>query len=214
MLPEYDEPVMFRLSTAQGAADRVPDATMLCPLHRAVSTPDAAAARNRPSMLPIPRPLHRLALRIAQPLRLRWWKLARIRTNGCRVVAQNARGDVLMIRHTYHCPDEWMLPGGGVDRGEDPCETATREVREETGCRMTGVVRFGEVVERHGGWTNVVHLVAGRTDDAPVADGREIAEARFIPVEDLPGTVAAKWRERIGLWLERDANSDRPPRCD
>lgn len=165
-------------------------------------------------MFALPRPLHRLALRIVQPLRLRWWKLARVRTTGCCVVVQNAGGGVLMIRHTYHRPDEWMLPGGGVGRDEDPCETAAREVLEETGCRMTGAVRFGEVVEHHGGWTNALHLIAGCTADAPVADGREIAEARFIPVADLPAVASPVWRERIGLWLQRNADSSRPPRCD
>lgn len=151
----------------------------------------------------LPRPLHRLALRIAHPLRVYWWKLAHVRTSGCRVVVRNAHGDVLMIRHTYYYPNEWMLPGGGVGRGEAPCETASREVREETGCRMTGAVLFGEVVERHGGWINVVHLVAGTTRDTPVADGREIAEARFIALEDLPATVSRTWRDRIALWTER-----------
>ncbi len=158
----------------------------------------------------LPPSLHRLALRIAQPLRLRWWKLARVTTTGCRVVVENARGEVLMIRHTYYFPDAWMLPGGGVARGEDPCETAVREVREETGCRMENAVRFGVAVERHGGWTNRVHLVAGTNADAPLADGREIAEARFFAVEALPGTASPLWRERIALWLEREGARTAP----
>jgi 8-oxo-dGTP pyrophosphatase MutT (NUDIX family) len=37
---------------------------------------------------------------------------------------------------------EWCLPGGGVDPGERPSETATREVLEETGLtiRVTGLL--------------------------------------------------------------------------
>jgi 8-oxo-dGTP pyrophosphatase MutT (NUDIX family) len=31
---------------------------------------------------------------------------------------------------------EWCLPGGGVDAGERPAETAVREVYEETGLRI------------------------------------------------------------------------------
>lgn len=149
----------------------------------------------------IPPALHRLALRIAQPLRLRWWKLARVTTHGCRVVAQNADGHILLIRHTYHDSATWMMPGGGIGRGEDALAAAAREVREEAGCRLAGAVRFGEVVERHGGWTNKVQLVGGTTADAPAADGREIAEARFFAPEALPETLSPVSRGRIALWL-------------
>lgn len=34
-------------------------------------------------------------------------------------------------------PGRWTLPGGGVDHGEDPAQTAVRELQEETGLRGT-----------------------------------------------------------------------------
>lgn len=160
-------------------------------------------------MLSIPPALHRLALRIAQPVRLRWWRLARVQTHGCRVVVENAQGAVLLIRHTYHQPDVWMLPGGGLGRQEDVLTAAAREVREEAGCRLEGAVSFGEAAESDGGWTNRVSLVAGMTSDTPAADGREIAEARFFAPDALPGTTSNAARHRIALWLASSARGRR-----
>lgn len=43
---------------------------------------------------------------------------------------------------------KWMLPGGGVEHGEDPCATVVREVLEETGYAVT-VDRLLEVGSDH-----------------------------------------------------------------
>lgn len=43
---------------------------------------------------------------------------------------------VLLVLHAP--TGSWTLPGGGVEHGEDPFETVTRELHEETGCH--GVV--------------------------------------------------------------------------
>ena len=50
---------------------------------------------------------------------------------GVRAEAVDARGRVLMVRHTYL--KGWWLPGGGVDRGETTHVVVVRELREEAG---------------------------------------------------------------------------------
>lgn len=43
-------------------------------------------------------------------------------------VVENAEGNVLLIRHPRR---GWELPGGAVERGEDPRQALVREVEEE-----------------------------------------------------------------------------------
>ncbi|MGI5369954.1 NUDIX hydrolase [Streptomyces sp. A244] len=58
---------------------------------------------------------------------------------------------------------EWVVPGGGMEHGEDPYDTVRREVEEETGYRIevTGLLGvdsshhvfrngFGPAVDHHG----------------------------------------------------------------
>lgn len=46
-------------------------------------------------------------------------------------VVLNAQGEVLLVEHVFHPYHPWGLPGGWVDRREDPAETLIRELREE-----------------------------------------------------------------------------------
>ena len=148
----------------------------------------------------IPASAHRAALRLAHAVRRGWWRLGRPRIAGCRVVALDALGRVLLIRHSYGS-DRWMPPGGGLARGEDPVAAACRELLEETGCRLGGAQLLVAVEERLHGADNRVHVVAGWTADLPVADGREIIEAAFFAVDDLPANMPPSMRARLPGWI-------------
>jgi 8-oxo-dGTP pyrophosphatase MutT (NUDIX family) len=149
----------------------------------------------------LPPPLHRALLRIAQPLRLRIWGLLRREVRGCGVLAFDAEGRLLLVRHSYHEPDRWLLPGGGLARGEDPAVTGARELLEETGCRLGGGVWFSaDLRMMPGGWVNRVELVAGQARGEPRADGREIAEAAFFPLDGLPPTTGSVVHVALALW--------------
>ena len=153
----------------------------------------------------LPAPLHRMMLRLAQRVRLRVWGLLGSEVRGCHVLAFDAAGRLLLVRHSYHEPERWLLPGGGLSRGEDPAQAGTREVAEETGCRLEHACWIGtDLRMMPGGWRNRVELVTGEVSGEPRPDGREIAEAAFFSPGALPpeaGTTVhpslARWRE----WL-------------
>jgi len=95
----------------------------------------------------------------------------------------------------------WALPKGLIDPGEDPATTARREVEEETGVqgrleRKLGDVRYvytwnGERVFKVVSFF-LVRYAGGRIGDIPPEFRKEVAEARWLPLEDAPRLLAYK----------------------
>lgn len=148
----------------------------------------------------IPAPLHRTALRLAHAARLVWWRLRRPTLIGCRVLTQDDAGHVLLVRHHYGSGN-WMLPGGGMKRGEDALLSAGRELAEEVGCQLSDPVLALIAEEPLRGAINRVHVVAGRTQGELRPDGREIAAAGWFDPNDLPEQMSPRQRELLGAWL-------------
>ncbi|WP_374527180.1 NUDIX domain-containing protein [Novosphingobium sp.] len=149
----------------------------------------------------IPPPLHRVALRLADGLRKRWWRLRKPLLLGCRVIAFDEAGRVMLIRHSYGS-NLWMLPGGGIGRGEDPVAAAVREFCEETGCTLIAARLVTITEDPLHGATNRVHVVCGQAKGAPKPDGREIVALGFHAPDDLPEDISPTLAARIGSWLE------------
>ena len=152
----------------------------------------------------IPAPLHRAALRLAHAVRRRWWRLAQVRLNGCRILAFDDAGRILLIRHSYGSGN-WMLPGGGIGRREAPLAAALRELVEETGCRLDNARVFAVVEEPLYGTVNRVHLVTGRALGLPRGDGREVIALGFFPVDALPQPLSPTLQRGLPDWLVRAA---------
>jgi 8-oxo-dGTP pyrophosphatase MutT (NUDIX family) len=95
----------------------------------------------------------------------------------------------------------WALPKGIIARGEDPERTAVREVAEETGCEGESLGKLGDVryVYTFRG-QRVFKVVSfflvryrrGRIGDIPERFRREVAEARWLPLEEAPRLLAYK----------------------
>jgi 8-oxo-dGTP pyrophosphatase MutT (NUDIX family) len=93
----------------------------------------------------------------------------------------------------------WALPKGNLGRDESPEETALREVTEETGLEGISQGKLGDVryvYSRRG--TRIFKVVSfylvryrrGRIDDVPKSFRHEVAEARWIPLQDAPRLLA------------------------
>jgi 8-oxo-dGTP pyrophosphatase MutT (NUDIX family) len=95
----------------------------------------------------------------------------------------------------------WDLPGGGIDRGEEPPAAAVRETREETGYlieieREVGRYRHPSV---YGRGDQLTHVFRARvTGGAPRSCGWETAALRWRAVDDLPRGLEPLQRLMIG----------------
>ncbi|WP_298284772.1 NUDIX domain-containing protein [Novosphingobium sp.] len=153
----------------------------------------------------LPSPVHRMALRTAHALRLRWWRLTKRTVRGCSVIAIDAQGCILLVRHSYHARDTWMLPGGGFGRDENLLSAAVRELAEETGCVLTEAAHIGSVTLDRSGWTNLIEVICGLVDGKPAPDGREIEEARFFAPDALPERTSGPTNQMIAKWQDYKA---------
>jgi 8-oxo-dGTP pyrophosphatase MutT (NUDIX family) len=85
-----------------------------------------------------------------------------------------------------HRGGTWAIPGGALDRDEEPLAGALRELVEETGVRLDGF-EVAEVYEDdHGGWSywTLVVDVAERFP-VPTELSWETSEVRWVPRSHL-----------------------------
>jgi len=107
----------------------------------------------------------------------------------------------------------WALPKGLVGEGEAPADTALREVTEETGVRGRLVEKLGDVRYVYV-WEGervfkivsfyLVRYSSGRLGDIPEEFRHEVAETRWLLLEDAPRLLAYKGeKEMAAKALER-----------
>jgi 8-oxo-dGTP pyrophosphatase MutT (NUDIX family) len=100
----------------------------------------------------------------------------------------------------------WALPKGLIGPGEDPAATALREVEEETGVQgrldgKLGDVRYvytwaGERVFKVVSFY-LVRYSSGRLGDIPEEFRHEVAETRWLLLEDAPRLLAYKGEKEM-----------------
>jgi ADP-ribose pyrophosphatase YjhB (NUDIX family) len=125
------------------------------------------------------------------------WRVLRPRTRGVKVMLFDETGALLLVRNTYGRTDLFVLPGGGVRPFERPEAAAAREVREELGCGVAGLAFVSVHASAHEGKRDTVHLYRARVHGEVCADGVEVDEARFFPLDALPASTSPATLRRI-----------------
>lgn len=133
---------------------------------------------------------------------------------GVVVRTLGGRPHLAAIRPQGKKPGTWVLPKGAIDPGESPAETALREVREETGLEGRVVEKLGDVKYVYT-WKGerifkvvsffLVRAVRGRIGEIEESMRIEVAETRWLPLEEAPALLAyggeremaAKARDRL-----------------
>lgn len=121
------------------------------------------------------------------------------------VLVRTVRGRTMVAAIRPRGKDRvWALPKGHIDDGESAAETALREVHEETGVEGRLVEKLGDIRyvytaswdERKG--ERIFKVVSffllragrGRIGEIDEAMRIEVAEARWLPLDEAPGLLS------------------------
>jgi 8-oxo-dGTP pyrophosphatase MutT (NUDIX family) len=131
------------------------------------------------------------------------------------VVVRRLRGRWVLaaIRPGGKPKGTWALPKGLIGPGERTEPTALREVAEETGVEATLVEKLGDVRYVYT-WAGervfkvvtffLFRYVRGRLGDIPPEHAHEVAEAKWLPLEEATTLLAYKGeREMAAKALDR-----------
>lgn len=114
-------------------------------------------------------------------------------TASAGVVIVNSRKEILLLDHQIRPGSGWGIPGGFIDHGEQPEESARREVFEETGIKLEAI----ELVELKTREGHIEFLYRGRSDETPKIDGKEILGFGWFKTGDFPDGVNPHQKERL-----------------
>lgn len=122
-----------------------------------------------------------------------WHHVVRLNPAAMIALVDDQDQVLLMWRHRFVADRwGWELPGGVVERREDPAATAARELEEETGYqagRVEHLVTFepmnGMLASAHSVFIGREPLRCGEPADVSEADRIE-----WVPLADVPGLIA------------------------
>ena len=130
-------------------------------------------------------------------------------TLGVRAVIEDENGAILLVRHTY--VNGWYFPGGGVEYGQTLLQALARELQEEVNIDDMGEAElFGMYLNRHFSKRDHVgvYLCRGWKRREPFVANREIAEAEFFSLDELPEDITDGTRRRLAEIFHDAAKTD------
>ena len=126
-----------------------------------------------------------------------WFRLTRGTTLGVRALVIDGEGRVLLVQHSY--APGWILPGGGVERGETAYDAVRREVHEEAGIVIEGEPALHGIFANHQQFKgdHLACFLVRRYRQEAFKPSREIAAAQFFEPSRLPAGTTGGTRRRI-----------------
>lgn len=111
-------------------------------------------------------------------------------------VVLDERGRVLLLNHVFRKGSGWGIPGGFINRDEQPEEALRRELREEAGMELDGVeFAFARTLE---GLPQVEIIFRARARAASAhAQSLEIKSAAWFARDELPPELSRDQRRLI-----------------
>ena len=121
-------------------------------------------------------------------LRLKIIRLTQTKfTVSVAAVIFDAEGKVLLLDHVLRPGSGWGIPGGFVNRGEQPAVAIEREIHEETGLRLENIKLFrARIINKH-----VEFIFQAQAKGAGEVKSREILAVEWFALDEMPEEMSA-----------------------
>ena len=111
----------------------------------------------------------------------------------------NDQGQVLLLKHRFRAGSGWGLPGGFLEKGEQPLDALKRELREEIGMEVESAEIFTARSFKKPRQVEVLFRCRANGDVKPRT--MEVERAEWFSVDSLPDGLPRDQR----LLVERAA---------
>jgi 8-oxo-dGTP diphosphatase len=123
-------------------------------------------------------------------------------TAGAVVLDEQDR--LLLLQHVFRKGSGWGLPGGFIERGEQPAEALRRELREEAGLEVEDARLVSARTLKTAQQIELLFLVrASNAADARATSG-EVRRAEWFARDALPPQLSRDQRRLIERALENE----------
>ena len=114
----------------------------------------------------------------------------------------NDQKQVLLLKHRFRAGSGWGLPGGFLERGEQPIDALRRELREEIGLEVEDVEVFAARSFKKPKQVEVLFRARGNANVKPLT--MEVERAEWFSIDSLPEGLPRDQRR----YVERAAQTE------
>ena len=133
-----------------------------------------------------PRPLKRLSMRLVH---------ARFTATAGAIVL-NSENRVLLLKHRYRSGSGWGIPGGFIERDEQPIEALRRELLEEVGLAISDVKIVHARSFTHLQQIEILFVCHATGEVHPQSN--EVLEAQWFSCDELPPGLPEDQKRLLG----------------
>ena len=114
----------------------------------------------------------------------------------------NDQKQVLLLKHRFRAGSGWGLPGGFLERGEQPIDALRRELREEIGLELEDVKVFAARSFKKPKQVEVLFRARANANVKPLT--MEVERAEWFSLDSLPEGLPRDQR----VYVERAAQTE------
>ena len=113
-------------------------------------------------------------------------------------IITNEGGEVLLLNHVLRPSSGWGVPGGFMERGEQPEDAFRREIREETRLELRNV----EFYRARTSGSHIEFMFRAEAVGTASVNSREITELGWFGIDRLPAEMSVDQKSFVRAALE------------